>query len=172
MAKAKTHDKLIISTTPIITILFYIIVEYINVTPTYYVPLMSFTYIFGGLLLSPDLDIKSAPFTKWGIIKFIWIPYQRIVKHRSILSHGILIGTALRILYLVLIIGSIFTMFTPMTIIEFLDKVLLLLRNNEIYSISIFVALELSAIVHIVADKISTFSKKKYFFGYSLNNIT
>ena len=64
-----------------------------------------------GLLLSPDLDIDHGnisykivrdsvgclPGALW---KLFWWPYARLIPHRSLLSHGLLVGTLLRLLYL------------------------------------------------------------------------
>lgn len=54
----------------------------------------------GGLLLSPDLDTKSRPFFRWGLFRFIWLPYQWLARHRSPLSHGWLLAAWLRLIYL------------------------------------------------------------------------
>lgn len=53
----------------------------------------------GEIYLSPDLDTKSRPFYRWGFFRFIWWPYQWLVKHRSVLSHHIWVGTFFRVLY-------------------------------------------------------------------------
>lgn len=53
-----------------------------------------------GLWLSPDLDTKSDPYNRWGIIKFIWWPYQRIFSHRSPWTHLPIISTIIRVIYL------------------------------------------------------------------------
>lgn len=57
-------------------------------------------YLLGGLLLGPDLDIHSRPYKRWGWFRWIWLPYQKSVRHRSFWSHGFLVGTTLRVLYL------------------------------------------------------------------------
>jgi uncharacterized metal-binding protein len=40
-------------------------------------------HFLGGYWLSPDLDIKSRPFRHWSVVRFIWIPYQPSIPHRS-----------------------------------------------------------------------------------------
>lgn len=63
-----------------------------------------------GVLLTPDLDIKGTRADRiirteaglilaiiWGLL---WNPYSTLIPHRSWLSHGLLIGTALRLLYM------------------------------------------------------------------------
>lgn len=56
--------------------------------------------LIGGFWLSPDLDTRSRPFYRWGISRFIWWPYQWAFRHRSEWTHGILLASWLRLLYL------------------------------------------------------------------------
>src|SRR3712207_4051725 len=55
--------------------------------------------LFGGLMFGPDLDIQSKQYTRWGVFRFIWLPYKVIFRHRSRWSHGILFGTLIRVIY-------------------------------------------------------------------------
>ncbi|MBD2742997.1 metal-binding protein [Coleofasciculus sp. FACHB-1120] len=57
-------------------------------------------FLFSGLMFSPDLDLNSRPYQRWGWLRWIWIPYQKSLRHRSIFSHGLAIGTIVRSLYL------------------------------------------------------------------------
>ncbi|MCP9885524.1 metal-binding protein [Synechococcus sp. ATX 2A4] len=57
-------------------------------------------FLVGGLWLSPDLDTVSRPLRRWGPLAVIWQPYRRCMRHRSIASHGPLLGTGLRLAYL------------------------------------------------------------------------
>ena len=57
-------------------------------------------FLVGGLWLSPDLDTLSRPLQRWGPLRWIWWPYRQLVPHRSLFSHGPLIGMALRLLWL------------------------------------------------------------------------
>ena len=58
------------------------------------------SFLVGGLWLSPDLDTLSRPLQRWGPLRWIWWPYRQLVPHRSLFSHGPLIGMALRLLWL------------------------------------------------------------------------
>jgi len=72
-----------------------------------------------GLLLSPDLDVDRGNISfhyaeKFGgmigdLTRFawrvFWYPYAKLVRHRSWISHGCLVSTALRVAYLM--IGSL-----------------------------------------------------------------
>ena len=57
-------------------------------------------FLFGGLWLSPDLDTISRPSRRWGPLRLLWWPYRRLLRHRSLLSHSPLLGSAGRLLYL------------------------------------------------------------------------
>src|SRR5689334_10776240 len=62
--------------------------------------LASGAFVFAGLMFSGDLDTRSAQYFRWGLLRWIWKPYQWLVPHRSPLSHGMLLGPAVRLLYL------------------------------------------------------------------------
>ncbi|MCS6860589.1 MAG: metal-binding protein [Abditibacteriales bacterium] len=56
-------------------------------------------WLFGGLMFGPDLDTQSKAYQRWGPLRVLWYPYKVIFRHRSRLSHGLLLGTAVRVLY-------------------------------------------------------------------------
>ena len=67
-------------------------------------------FLFSGLMFGPDLDIHSCQYKRWGWLRWLWLPYQKLLRHRSLLSHGPLVGTLLRLVYLgmwMLLIGAI-----------------------------------------------------------------
>jgi len=96
MASGKVHDWVTWATTPVVWVIAR---QSFNLSTD-----VCWTLIIGalagGLLLSPDLDTRSRPFYRWGIFRFIWRPYQWIAKHRSGLSHGVLMASWFRLLYL------------------------------------------------------------------------
>jgi uncharacterized metal-binding protein len=53
----------------------------------------------GTLWLSPDLELKSEPYYRFGPCRVLWMPYVKIMPHRSIWSHGMIIGDVIRLLY-------------------------------------------------------------------------
>jgi uncharacterized metal-binding protein len=55
--------------------------------------------VFGGLMFGPDLDIQSRQYTRWGPLRFLWLPYKVAFRHRSRWSHGIVFGTLIRVVY-------------------------------------------------------------------------
>jgi uncharacterized metal-binding protein len=60
--------------------------------------------LFGGLMFGPDLDIQSKQYARWGPLRFLWWPYRVILPHRSRLSHGILLGTLIRVVYFITVV--------------------------------------------------------------------
>lgn len=74
--------------------------------PTNAVVLLS-SYMISGLLFSPDLDLRSAPYKRWRQMRWMWLPYQRMVPHRSWISHSLLVGPLLRILYFVVVLSLV-----------------------------------------------------------------
>ncbi len=62
-------------------------------------------FLFSGLMFGPDLDIYSRQYQRWGPLRWIWLPYRRHMRHRSFWSHGPLVGTVGRVLYLAAWLG-------------------------------------------------------------------
>lgn len=94
MPSGKTHD----------AITFLLIAPTFAVTwkATESLPVASvvtFGMLFGGLMFGPDLDTMSKQYSRWGIFRFLWYPYQAFFAHRSRWSHGLVFGTLLRVIY-------------------------------------------------------------------------
>ncbi|MEM9770744.1 MAG: metal-binding protein, partial [Cyanobacteria bacterium P01_D01_bin.73] len=60
----------------------------------------------GGFFLSPDLDIHSVPYKRWGPFRWIWLPYRKMFRHRSPWTHGLVVGTTIRIVYLMVWVSA------------------------------------------------------------------
>ena len=123
--------------------------------------LVSGSFLFGGLMFGPDLDIYSCQYQRWGCFKLIWLPYQKNLRHRSLWSHGPLIGTALRILYLTTWI-AVFGML-GLVIAEKIgppgwtweDVVVGCWRSiceHQIEFLAVYIGLELGAMSHYLSD--------------------
>jgi uncharacterized metal-binding protein len=69
--------------------------------------LAAVAFVFAGLMFSGDLDLRSAQYYRWGLLRWIWKPYQWLVPHRSPLSHGLILGPAVRLLYLSAVVLAI-----------------------------------------------------------------
>lgn len=95
MPSGRTHDRITVWTLPVLA------AGALAATRSpLHVLLATGAYLFGGLMLSPDLDIHSRPYKRWGPLRWIWLPYRRAMHHRSMLSHGPIVGTVFRLAYL------------------------------------------------------------------------
>ncbi len=121
----------------------------------------SVAFMFSGLMFGPDLDIYSLQYKRWGFLRVIWLPYQRLLKHRSFFSHGILIGTMGRIVYLtsvVVVLGVLLGIVGRLIVGVSWDWGWLregYTRVKEDYwqeGIAVFLGLELGAMSHYLAD--------------------
>lgn len=55
----------------------------------------------GNTFLSPDLDTPSTPYNKWKQFRWLWLPYQILVPHRSKVSHWPILGAVLAEVYII-----------------------------------------------------------------------
>lgn len=126
-------------------------------------------YLFSGLMFGPDLDIYSVQYKRWGILRHIWLPYQKTLRHRSKLSHGLIVGTVLRVMYLltlVALIGALGVAIAQLVLgfawnwQDFATNVKMGLIRYRVEAIALFVGLELGAISHILADIIGSRYKR------------
>lgn len=166
MPSGKTHEK-------VNFIFLFIIIFFLLISGSYYfigifgalISLFTaFGFYFGTYYFSPDLDTKSRPFYKWRLLRFIWIPYQKIFKHRSFWTHGILIGDVVRFLYF-----SIFIYIFYSVSITFLKidpnvaetNIIVFIKTYKFYFLSFFIGNVLASFAHIIADKtVSGFKRK------------
>jgi uncharacterized metal-binding protein len=128
-------------------------------------------FLFSGLVFGPDLDLYSFHYKRWGMLRWLWRPYQRAIKHRSIWSHGPIVGTIGRVVYLSLWLGLAGCLY--LTIVRagggktVTDERLFELvrqsldRDRAIY-ITLFCGLELGAMSHYLSDwLVSGFNRTK-----------
>ncbi len=155
MPSGRTHDRITLWALPFITGITFFQTRSGNLTL-----LVAGGFIFGGLMFGPDLDIYSRQFQRWGFLRFIWLPYQKSLRHRSFLSHGPIIGTTLRVLYLSSIISVL-----AIVVLEVAEKlwnvgftwqfVGATVMKSSRYStefLALFLGLELGAMSHYVSD--------------------
>jgi uncharacterized metal-binding protein len=94
MSSGRTHDRITLWTLPLV-----VLVAFRVTLNGWLTAILCFGYLFGGWMFGPDLDIHSVQYKRWGWFRWIWLPYRGRIRHRSHLSHGPFIGTALRVLY-------------------------------------------------------------------------
>ncbi|MBD2495721.1 metal-binding protein [Nostoc sp. FACHB-280] len=95
MPSGRTHDRITLWALPLVAGVAFWQTRSSSVTL-----LVAGGFMFGGLMFGPDLDIYSRQYQRWGFLRWIWLPYQKSLRHRSFLSHGPIIGTTLRVIYL------------------------------------------------------------------------
>lgn len=131
-------------------------------------------FVIGGLMFGPDLDTHSKQYTRWGIFRFLWYPYQAFFAHRSRWSHGLIFGTFLRVVYfmgavtLVSFLGAyLLTAYSGGTLPDLLEfmrewrQIGEYVRENfgETVFAAAFIGLWLGAASHTLTDMAGSFIK-------------
>ncbi len=170
MPSGKTHDTITLYCLPIIFFSSLILSRNIFLTV-----IITAGFLFSGLMFGPDLDIYSVQYKRWKWLRFLWLPYQKTLKHRSLFSHGFLIGTMIRIVYVLLITGLISILLIGISQAiwgfdwnwhDFLINLSQEIKNNFLKeSISLFIGLELGAMSHYFADNLNSFFKSRLRFN-------
>lgn len=96
MPSGKVHDAITVVTAALAVPAWYVLSPDRDPLP---LAAVLGAYVFSGLYFSDDLDTRSAPYRRWGPFRFLWWPYQKLVPHRSWISHGVGIGPLLRVVY-------------------------------------------------------------------------
>lgn len=135
--------------------------------------------LLAGLLLgthyfTPDLDqTNSDPIDNWGPLKPLWLPYAWAIKHRAPASHGLILGTPIRILYFFamsgvtgLILTSLYRLVTQEEIAPGEQIILAIEQLSRLYLklsptqwLGLLAGLWIGGISHSVADYVSTWWK-------------
>ncbi len=164
MASGKTHDIINLAAFP--AFVYYL-------KPDNFIGFFT-GYIVGTFFLSPDNDIfHSKPNRRWKFLRFIWKPYTIIFSHRG-LSHIPVIGMLLKLIYLLsvfLLFFSVIAVFSLLIqhITGYKMSTLYNLNINKDslkavlinpFTVSFFIGLFLSEVVHIITDIIYSKTKK------------
>lgn len=173
MPSGRTHDSITLWSLPIVAGGTFALTQSGNLTL-----LVSGGFLFGGLMFGPDLDIYSQQYKRWGILRWIWLPYRKQLRHRSIWSHGLIVGTTGRILYLAvwlvifsataILIGAIArhgaANWQHSAQQDFLGGIQVVARSMQQFSIewiALIVGLELGAMSHSLSDWIGSAIKRR-----------
>ena len=161
MPSGITHDRITLWTLPWITLGTYILTRHGEVTL-----LLSGGFLFSGLMFGPDLDIYSVQYKRWGILRVIWRPYRKLCRHRSIFSHGPIIGTLFRVFYLLIVIALWGMLLVAIAQLlfgfdwnwqQFTRQQLFLLRTKYFSeTLALFIGLEFGAMSHYLSDLITS----------------
>ena len=138
MASGKNHDRSILFTSPVVAIVVGSHSLELGIVA-------ASAHLLGGLYLSPDLDLKSIPFKRWGVLRVLWLPYQKLIPcHRHWLSHGVIVGSVVRLLYLAALLLPMLFIFPG------LQQVKWMITWEK--AIAFWVGVELSALNHLLLD--------------------
>jgi uncharacterized metal-binding protein len=161
MPSGKNHDRITLLSLPWVVGITALVTRKSQLTF-----LVSCCFLFSGLMFGPDLDIYSVQYQRWGILRWFWLPYQKMLKHRSFFSHGFLIGTVLRLCYLfsglflvslvIIPVCQLFLQFSFNWQVFFLSFYSSIVTVYPQEIISLFVGLELGAMSHTLADSIDS----------------
>lgn len=112
-------------------------------------------FLLGGLWLSPDLDTISRPSRRWGPLRLLWWPYRRLLRHRSLLSHSPLLGSAGRLLYLAALLLGLSLLAGPLgapSPTDLLAAGRALWQEQRPLALAALVGVEASAWLHLLQD--------------------
>ena len=168
MASGKTHDKVTVIMSPFVAAMVFLINFSATkelVSSIIFTLLGVVVYIFGGYMFSGDIDIKSRETNRWGNFKFIWSLYQKSFSHRSIFTHGFILGPVIRLLYIYGIYLMVCAWLYSLDIIslstkEIIKSTYLVIVENKQISFNIIFPLFLGSGLHTITDLIYSFFKK------------
>ncbi|MDV3351963.1 metal-binding protein [Leptolyngbyaceae cyanobacterium CCMR0082] len=171
MPSGKHHDRITLWLLPLVLIGAFFITLDMPLTV-----IVGLSFLLSGLMMGPDLDIQSVQYRRWGLMRWIWYPYQVAIKHRSRWSHGPLIGTIVRVLYLGVWI-ALFATVGVLAINHFWQAQLSWQRLEPILVslfvqywrewLALLVGLELGALSHYTSDwLVSAYKKKRRHQGH------
>jgi uncharacterized metal-binding protein len=150
MASGKTHDRSIIFSFPLVAL---VLAQ--QGFSTRVNALFTLSYLIGGLWFSPDIDMaKSRPSQRWFLLRFYWVPYQKLFPHRgwfvnrNVYTHAPIIGTAIRLAYLLSVPSFIAFHYG------------LRLQEWGLYLLIAFLAVEVASMLHLLLDVCDTWFKK------------
>lgn len=137
----KTHDFIgVLSIIPVSGITLYL--GHTIQTTT----ILDIGIVLGTYFLSPDLDLHSRIYRRWGVLRWIWIPYQKLIPHRSWLSHSGPISATIRLGYLYLLLLPFLLYFSISAPIDNLQF--------RTICVIIWIAVVIADTVHVIADKL------------------
>ena len=159
MPSCKTHDRVTWISAPVVALLAWLLSQQLVVSAV-----ATLAYVFAGLMFSGDLDVKSVQYKRWGWLRWIWIPYQKSVSHRSPFSHGPVLGTLTRLLYLSAWVLLLFWLWTRIALwfeqaslarqsFAAARQLAQILQARPVLLVAVLAGLWLGALSHTLADE-------------------
>lgn len=165
MSSGRTHDRITLWALPLV-----VLASFRLTLSGWLTVVVCLGFLLGGWVLGPDLDIHSVQYKRWGWLRWIWLPYRGSIRHRSRWSHGPIIGTVVRVLYLSLwlALGGIIIVDllngaqrTTLTWGELVKGLGWVFATYWPWWLALLVGLELGALSHYTADWLSSAAKGK-----------
>lgn len=155
MPSGRTHDRITLWGLPFVAGISYGQTQSSNLTL-----ILSGAFLFSELMFGPDLDLNSVQYKRWGYLRWIWIPYQKTLRHRSLLSHGPILGTTLRLIYLAVWLGILGILVGIVQLVwdvgwswqQFFKVIERSLTQYPTQWIAFYLGLEIGAMSHSVSD--------------------
>lgn len=146
MASGKTHTR-----TNLVAIgALAIVTPFIDV----HIPsALLFGALIGTFWLSPDLDLKSDAYYRWGPLRGFWLPYVKLIPHRSPLSHLPFLSDFIRVIYLGFPLALILTFTSYETAVK---------TWLDVNGVAFFLGLAFATTLHTTLDYASTFLKRAF----------
>lgn len=167
MPSGKTHDQITLWLTPPVLVAGWLSTQELSSTLT-----LGLSFVFAGLMFSGDLDLRSVQYKRWGWLRWIWKPYQKMVSHRSVFSHGLFLGLIARLLYLSVVflffsacLGFLLPLVQQEQLLEQSQSVLQVvlqgvLREPELL-VAALIGLWLGGVSHTLADELGSLYKRR-----------
>ena len=109
-------------------------------------------FLWGGLWFSPDLDTRSNALRRWGPLRFLWWPYRCLIPHRSIWSHGPLIGTTLRLMYVLVWMLIAVNVIPELSHPQLFQTIQTWMEQQPRQVLALLIGLEASVWLHLIQD--------------------
>ena len=89
---------------------------------------------------------------RWGPLAFLWWPYRRLLRHRSVWSHGPLIGTTGRLLLLAAWLWCLLTVIPGADWSTCLGWITRWFQAQPQQTLAMLIGLEASVWLHLILD--------------------
>lgn len=128
--------------------------------------------LIGTIWLSPDLDLTSATIDeRWGgwFGRMFWKPYDLLIPHRSIISHGFGFGILIRLAYIAafwLFWAKLLDLVGVRLLMTITEGVIQWISSHPHIAVSLLIGLVLSETIHTVTDHVSTGFKRSQFHSH------
>lgn len=166
MPSGRTHDRITLICLPLVVLTSLILTHSSDLTL-----IVASAFLFSGMMFGPDLDIYSVQTRRWGWFQSLWLPYRKLLRHRGWCSHGLIVGTAIRLVYLGfwLVLVAVFVVAIAQSIWGFdwnwraaIGQGFYLLRYDYPHqAIALFLGLEMGAMSHSLSDWVGSALKRR-----------